>query len=50
MNYKVCDSARGHIFGTLKEACSYAELIRRETGIIIAVISTDKAVTHFYKE
>lgn len=48
MNYKVHDTARGHIFATLKEARQFAEDIRRASRVIVAITETRAAVTHTY--
>ena len=48
MNYVVWCSARGKVFPTLDQAAAYAEKLRRESGVVVAVEETSRKVTHIY--
>lgn len=48
MNYVVHDSKCGKVFGTLEEACAYAEEIRQKTGYIVSIEETKRKISHVY--
>lgn len=48
-SFKVHDTKRGHIFATLAEACEYAAMIARTTGVFVAVTESKAKPTHIFK-
>lgn len=48
MNYKLCTSSRGLVFGTLEEAEAARREICRKCGEVFAIESTNRKVTHIY--
>lgn len=48
MNYKVFDSEKGKVFGTLKEAVAYADEIAEKFNVFVEIRETSAAVTHVY--
>ena len=46
MNYLVQDGVRGKVFATLTEANAYRNEHFRRTGDIVAVVETNRKVTH----
>ena len=48
MHYKVHDSKRGKVFGTLDQASAYRNYLIKSKGIVVCITETKAKVTHKY--